>query len=526
VNAQEQARSRWIVPAIVPVITGLHLAVALALAARLDIWIDEGYTLETTGRGLRYALQQALSFENQPPLYFLLLSVWRRLNDSIFFARLFSILFGVAGLFAVAALSRRWLPEVHPGWLTALVAVHPFFFYATLEIRLYALAFLLTALLLLLFHDGYLADKPAARWGFALAAVTALYTQYYLGFLLAAGAVTLAVLRRWRPLRAYLLAMAGVALCFAPMLWIVSRQVSSQTAVAERLSVREGVQSLAGRVQEYAWPTPGLPDAWRPAARVGFALALVLLVLVHRRAVSRRDIAVWTLTAAAALLFLAVRVAITGPQLMQPRHTIALYLPALLTVFSAVLLTGEPRRRWVLGIWTGCLILLSAASMAETYRVLAKEGDWARVASFLKRNARQGEPILVLTAEAAIPLKHYYQRPNLVVLPVDEDFKAYDSRELELRSEGEIDAALARARMPAAPRSVWVVTHPLQDWLGIDYGFDVLEGYLASRYRPEREVMFFWTRVRHFTAGPLTNGPVMKGRETPPPPGSRAGPSR
>jgi hypothetical protein len=518
VKSQKQAGSRWIVPAL----AGLHLAVALALAARLDIWIDEGYTLETTGQGLRHALHQALFFEQQPPLYFLLLSLWRMLDGSIFFARLFSILCGAATLFAVAGLSRRWFPEVHPGWLTALVGLHRFLFYAVLEIRLYALALLLSALLLLLLHDGYLAPEPrsAARWGYGLAAVAALYTQYYLGFLLVGGAVAVLILRGWRPLRSYLLAMAGVALCFAPMPWIVHKQVSEAAGV-ERLSVGEGVQSLAGRVQEYALPTPGIPDAWRPAARVGFALVLVLLVLIHRRAVDRRAVAAWALTATVALLFLAVRVAITGPHLMQPRHTAALFLPALLTVFSAVLLTGEPRRRWVLLAWTAAVVLLTAASMAETYRVLAKDGDWARVARFLERNARPGEPILVLTAEAAIPLKSYYRGP-LVVLPAEEDFKSYDLRELELRSEGEIDAALSREqREPGDSGSVWVVTHPLQGWLRVDFGFDVLDGYLARRYRLERDVLFFGTRVRHFTKGPVTNG-----RETTRRPGSRAGPSR
>jgi hypothetical protein len=188
-------------------------------------------------------------------------------------------------------------------------------------------------------------------------------------------------------------------------------------------------------------------------------------------------VAVWTLTAAAVLLFLAVRVGITGPHLMQPRHTAALYLPALLTVFSAVLLLAEPRRRWALRIWTGAMILLTAASMAQTYSALARIGDWARVAGFLERNARPGEPILVLTAEAAIPLQRYYRGPNpLLPLPTGEDFKVYDTRELELRSE--------------------------QHWLGIDYGFGVLEGYLAKRYKVERNVLFYGTRVRHFTTEP------------------------
>ncbi len=500
----ESTGSRRAVPAII----GLYLAIALPLAARLDIWIDEAYTLETTGRGLRHALHQALFFEGQPPLYFLLLGLWRTLDGGVLFARLFSVFCGAAALFVVAALSRRLLPEVHPAWLTALAAFNPFFFYAALEIRTYALALLLSALLLVLLHDGYLTPEPrrGARTGFFLAAVAALYTHYYLGFLLVAGAMVLLALRRWRPLRDYLLAMAAVAVCFAPMLWVIPGQVSSQTAGAtERASILEGVTSLTGRIQEYAWPTEGLTGVLRPAVRVGFALALVLLVLAYRRAVRRRTVAVWTLTAVTALLFLAVRLEVTGPHLMQSRHTVALYLPALLTVFSAVLLIPEPRRRWALGIWTGAAVLLTALSMIGTYGALARIGDWERVAGFLERNARPGEPILVLTAEAALPLKQYYRGPNaLLPLPAEEDFKTYDERDLELRSEGEIDAALARAPGDLRDRrAVWVVTHPLKPgWLGVDYGFGVLEGYLAKRYEVERSLLFYGTRVRRFTLKP------------------------
>lgn len=491
--------ARWIVPALV----GGYLAVALALALRLDIWIDEAYTLETTGRGVGYALLQALSFEGQPPLYFVLLGLWREIDGSIFFARLFSVLCGAAALWVVAAVSRRWLPEVHPGWLTAVAGFNPFFFYAALEIRLYSLALLLSALLLVLLHDGFLAPEPrrSARWGYGVVAVLSLYTQYYLGFSLVAGAVAVFAFGRWRSLWAYLLTMAGVAVCFAPMLSLIPGQAAAHTVVVERGSLLEGVGALGGRVQEFAWPTEGLPEAWRLAARVGFALALVLLVFVHRRFVGRREVAVWALTATLVLIFLAVRLGVTGPHLMQTRHNAALYLPALLAVLSAVLLT---RRRWALGMWTGGLILLSAVSMAETYGPLARPGDWARVGSFLEGNVRPGEPVLVFIAEGEIALKHYYRRPEaLVPLPAAEDFRAYDLQELVLHDESEIDAAIAQVPAQVEPGdsgSVWVVTYPFDpNWLGIDYGRRVLEGYLAGRYRLEREVKFYGTRVRHFT---------------------------
>ena len=76
---------------VVPVLILLHLALTLFLAYRLNIWVDEAFSLHTSGRGVGYALHQALHFELQAPLYFVLLSAWRKIDSSIFFARLLSV---------------------------------------------------------------------------------------------------------------------------------------------------------------------------------------------------------------------------------------------------------------------------------------------------------------------------------------------------------------------------------------------------------------------------------------------------
>ena len=77
---------------LIHLIVCLNLAITVPLAAILNIWTDEAYTLNTTGKNLSYALVQAINFESQAPLYFILLNIWRSVNDSIFWARLFSII--------------------------------------------------------------------------------------------------------------------------------------------------------------------------------------------------------------------------------------------------------------------------------------------------------------------------------------------------------------------------------------------------------------------------------------------------
>src|SRR5262249_44867592 len=116
-------------------------------------------------------------------------------------------------------LSRRVIPTFRPGWLVATLALHPLLIWAAVEIRVYALVAALSAGLLLLFYHGFMYDDAprAVRIAYAVLAVAALYTQYYLGFSLVANAAALFVTKRWRPLRDYLLLMIPVGLALGPV---------------------------------------------------------------------------------------------------------------------------------------------------------------------------------------------------------------------------------------------------------------------------------------------------------------------
>src|SRR5688572_3040229 len=84
-----------------------HLALVLPLAFVLNIWADEASTLYTTGQGPWHALQNAAADEKQAPLYFWIMSLWRCINGSIFFARLFSVICSVVSIVVFARLARR-----------------------------------------------------------------------------------------------------------------------------------------------------------------------------------------------------------------------------------------------------------------------------------------------------------------------------------------------------------------------------------------------------------------------------------
>lgn len=66
------------------VVSILQLLLTLPLAARLNLWLDEAYSLHTTGGGTLRALDEAIRHELQAPLYFIVLQLWRELDHSLF----------------------------------------------------------------------------------------------------------------------------------------------------------------------------------------------------------------------------------------------------------------------------------------------------------------------------------------------------------------------------------------------------------------------------------------------------------
>jgi hypothetical protein len=70
----------------------VYFITLLYLCNRQYIWEDEAYSLNTTSHNLFEVVKFSYNFEGQPPFYFLLLAVWRKINSSIFFARLLSVI--------------------------------------------------------------------------------------------------------------------------------------------------------------------------------------------------------------------------------------------------------------------------------------------------------------------------------------------------------------------------------------------------------------------------------------------------
>lgn len=475
-------------PSLAVVVTISLSIVALVLAYALNLWQDEAYTLHATAFGPRYALHEALTFEQNAPLYFVVISLLRRFGDGVFYLRLFSVVCAVGALSLTPALARRYVPRADAGLVTLVAGVNPFLIWAAVEMRVYAALILLGALLLLTAYDAFLSERPraAAAIAYAVVATASLYTQYYLLFLIAGQGAAIVVFRRaavWR----FALAVAAALICFAPLALAIPAQVSNFRGAFARPTLLESLAVTASILARYA-----LPLLFAKAKLVYIALAALLVAggIAARRSLERNgDAHIIVVTIVAALCF-ALGTYVAGVHALN-RHLASLYMPTILTAFAALSFVRPERRFAATTVWTAAALATSIVALGQTYAHVAKPGDWIRVNAYLAPREHRGEPIVVFQAENALPFAYYYRGPNAIVpLPRGVDFTRYDVSAFVVRG----DATMRRV-MPRE-RALWLITAGECFSANIAFGCDVVERYVAARFLVRSDARFYESRVR------------------------------
>ena len=485
----------------------LHLAIALPIGAQLNIWADEASTLYTTQDGVVRAWQNLFTDEKQAPLYFLLLSLWRKINDSIFFARLFSVVFSVLSIVVFARIARRIWEEKTALFVTALFALHPYLFWASLEIRLYSFIIFITCLLFLFFYDGFLDNKMISRQGakaqsrarnlYVVTAVAALYTNYYLGFLLAGAFAALLLLRRFEAAKSYFLRMLVVGVAALPLFYIISLQFSDRVATyqAEK-SILEGVRILWNHFLTFALPTEiYTPEesTWFSFARlwiVRVSIVGVLIVLVKNRfkALDKTVLAFGVITAICGAFFLFVYFQM-GVMYVEIRHA-AVFFVALFIFLTALGVKLLPKKAWLFAAVLYAVFF--AYAVAVMYPNFTKRGDWARVAAFIAENETPGQPIVFMPAYQAIALPYYYQGSNKIV--PDEKYFSFHTE----AAPGNVNSYRTQiefiiSKIPPDAAEVWLLT---DEHCAVGQACAPLENFVAANYTIVLEKDFYKEKVR------------------------------
>ncbi len=483
----------------------IHLLITLSLAYILNAWVDECSTLYNTNKGFLDTFQNVFYTEKQAPFYFWLLSLWRNIDGSIFFARLFSIICSCLAIKFFYDLVKIFFEEKKVILLTAFFTFHPYLIWASLEIRLYSMVILIAVLLLRFFENGYLNRKDAktqriSQYLFVLTAIVGLYTNYYIGFLLVGGFVSLLVLRRWKIAKTYFLQMFIVGLAILPLVWFIKSQLATNTSGHQEINrLIDGVKLLWGHFLNFIFPTELLaPEEQTKISffrvwlvRFGILAAILLLVKNKFRALDEKVLlfGTFSVTIAAFMLF---AFSILGGEYISIRHAAVLFVPLILLIAS-LFANLLPEKSWI--VLAIIFTLLFPYSIYSLFPTLAKRGDWWRISQFIESNEKPNQPIITSQVYDAIALPPHYKGKNLV-LP-DERFFEWNAED-SLKSENAFrkQTEFIISKIPSDAQEIWLLTRDSCHNPETAASCRPLENFVQEHYTIEIEKDFYLEKLR------------------------------
>jgi hypothetical protein len=469
---------------------------ALTLAAVLNIWVDESFSLNTTSGSVAQAYRRAIVFEWQAPFYFVVLDVWRHLSPAVWFARVASCFCAVGTLLMVPGLARRYAPGVAPLLPLMAFAAAPFLLWAALEIRPYPLVVVLSAVFVRALYDEFLSPTPRPRIGVALSGAALVLTHYFAGAIVVGGAAAVITGAGLSSIRRYLVSCLIMAVALIPLAFVLPMQIGA----FHEATPRDGQVGVARQLLD-TLARFSVPIDWTVTARYSAIIlgaAFLAYFLVRRTQRPERSSPVFALLALVAVTYTTIwlMTLLAGTSIVLPRYAAVAFVPTVLLPFAAFSeLSFSVRRYFIVG-WVVCIVVFGLVSMIETYKPLAKPGDWTRVAAYLERVDTGQVPIVVFKADDALALEASFNGTARVV-PMPRPLALDRPWSLEALRLGDRSSVAGFLRSAAGKQGrIWLVSTDVCQWLGFDYGCDRLESVIKSDWTVERDQAFFHSRVR------------------------------
>ncbi len=411
-----------------PVLGGLVVILLAAAGLRLwglgvkSLWFDESYSVFIAEQPLLEIPRLLRLYDTHPPLYYMLLNLWIGVfGKSEVALRLPSVLVSL-GVVALTFVLGRRLAGDRVGLLAAvLIALSPFQVTASQEARMYPF---LTLFGLGASYALWLAVEEGQRrhWiAYVLLMLAALYTHHFgVLLLLAHGAYVLAARRRPGAARAWIIAVAVVALGYLPLVpalrvqlvsarnWPEIRPPFTFRAVTDTLGMFGFGGGLFG-MGTYFRRGP-LPLEYRAAILLPFLL-LVGFGAAGLGAWRKRWylLTYWLVPVGAVAL-----VSLVWNIYYERYFSFVLPPFAILTaggVFCVADALRPPRGRVAVVSLLSLLAAFTIPALVDVYRQPTSY-DWRGAAMRVTAAARPDDFVLFIPAFARIPFQYYFKGPQ------------------------------------------------------------------------------------------------------------------
>jgi 4-amino-4-deoxy-L-arabinose transferase-like glycosyltransferase len=405
----------------------IYYVIIIFLSGYLNIWEDEVYSLNTSSGSLQYAFHQSIFFEAQPPAYFLLLTLWRFISDSILWARLFNLILIILSQFLLYQFAKDVVNRKIATISSILFLLNPTTVFTLLEIRLFAMVILLSLVIIIIFYNSYYNGKITSgrRILFILLAVTGLFTQYFIGFLLFANAVVLLIEKKKRSFWLYILDMiipACLVLLYIPQILL---SINVQTSIVPPhqktflFSLIEASSVFFDRTLQYTIPLNFSALKIWIFRGVFIILVFTSLNYVGIKKEIRNLLPFIVISLVIYLFFLCVH-CMFGLHYSAYKYTTVVFVP----LFISAILLFKLVKPGLLYYGLILLVLIYVTFNFKHYHELYKVNDYRSVGIYLEKKEKKGEPVFVYRNISAEIVNFYYDGINNV-LPIPESF-AYD----------------------------------------------------------------------------------------------------
>ena len=497
----------------------IQLVAAIILSSIITIWIDEAYTLNTTSKGIGYAFTQAIGFEGQPPLYFVLVAAWRIISKSIFWARMFSILSISISILYVHYISKQFVNQLNAFLITLLFALHPVVTWAAIEIRPYALLIMFCAMNIYYFTKYCTNPDTKNRIKYIIVAVLGLFTHYYFGFILLANGVYLLIKDRKFFFKKYIVDMIVplvFLIAFAKLIIAnTSLHVNNFNSDRSDLDIPNFIRY---RIEYYTILNPELNlRGWGANMyKIIFGVFIFIVLMLQAQngsfkklfqnwkkvlasgpgknhvkkivIISKNGLPLnYYLIISLVLLFcMSLVYWILGQFFVSMRYNVILLLP-LFILFSSAMFSIIP---WKKIFWIFASILLIIYTIANYKTNYKFKDSISEIAKFFNKEEKPNEPIFIYRNTEALVFSYYYHGINrMFPLPGEFSFETYDVKNSVIENKEEGLKTLEYRLLPGT-KKFWLVYDHASPY-NIAFNQQEFATYVSSKYTLEKDTMIY-----------------------------------
>jgi hypothetical protein len=460
-----------------------YTCLLLLLARNTVVWEDELYTLHTTAGSVPFAFTESYNFEGQPPVYFVLLSIWRNLSDSLFFARSFSVLFVLLSGLLIYKLCRILLDHYFSALIMVLFLITPFIVSQSFDARLYSFIIFLSLSSLYTFYKAYLLDSKSSVYKLfhCFISLTGVFTEYFFIFPLIAQAIALIPLRGLKKFINYSLIQFPVAILFGINYLIVSRGLNIYSG--NSLLPAEMFRRLLMSVQNFLFSFNSISLGFF-VRRLILLLYFIWLISIFRnlkfsfRSLYERTNSFLFQIIISLLIFLLFTLFFLTQKTPYVDKYMSVLYPSLFLVFAISLTMG---RKLSFLILVSLLLLYNGFIDFSTYSRYVRVYDYEQIAEYVEKVKKPDEPMLLYSNGHALPFQYYYKGNNPILpLPVPIRFNLNYMNEIYIKDTLMLNKIFEKDRK--IENHFIYISDNLSSLMGKSLNYDIVDQYFERKF--------------------------------------------